>query len=148
MHSESISSKSIYSKNNDDILPDMSPTSSEGITKEPLWYIWMKKTPIREVQIHHSKRPTRTFEAPSKRCGHSAVVVNKSMIIFGGRHLTRSLANLYFLDFDTLLWGKLEPLGQIPPARDSHSCVVVSVIYNISTKMTLLSSEDQAQGRS
>jgi hypothetical protein len=126
MQSESISSKSLFSKNNDENLQDMSVESASGVIREPLWYVWTKKNSTGAAQIHHSKRPARTFDAPSKRWGHSASVVNKSMVIFGGRHSTRSLANLNILDFETLLWGKLEPLGQIPPARDSHSSIVVS----------------------
>ncbi len=65
-------------------------------------------------------------EHPSKRWGHSVVLHNRAMIIFGGRHSQRSLSNIYSLDFITLTWSKIEPLGNIPPARDSHS----AVIYN------------------
>ena len=65
-------------------------------------------------------------EHPSKRWGHSAILYNKSMIIFGGHHLQRNLSNIYSLDFTTLTWSKIEPFGNPPPARDSHS----AIIYN------------------
>ena len=65
-------------------------------------------------------------EHPSKRWGHSAILYHNSMIIFGGRHLQRSLSNVYSLDFSTLTWSKMEPIGPIPLARDSHT----AVLYN------------------
>ena len=65
-------------------------------------------------------------EHPSKRWGHSAILHNNNMIIFGGRHLQRSLSNVYSLNFSSLTWSKMEPIGIIPLARDSHS----AVLYN------------------
>ena len=65
-------------------------------------------------------------EHPSKRWGHSAIIYNNSMIIFGGRHLQRSLSNIYSLDFSSLTWSKMEPIGSIPLGRDSHT----AVLYN------------------
>ena len=65
-------------------------------------------------------------EHPSKRWGHSAILHNNNMIIFGGRHLKKSLSNVYSLNFSSLTWSKMEPIGIIPLARDSHS----AVLYN------------------
>ena len=65
-------------------------------------------------------------EHPLKRWGHSAVLYNNSMIIFGGRHSQRILSNIYSLDFATLSWSKIEPYSKTPQARDSHS----AIIYN------------------
>ena len=77
--------------------------------------------------ISSSKRKTYTgSEHPSKRWGHSAVLYNNSMIIFGGRHSQRILSNIYSLDFATLSWSKIEPYSKTPQARDSHS----AIIYN------------------
>ena len=77
--------------------------------------------------ISSSKRKTYTGpEHPSKRWGHSAVLYNNSMIIFGGRHSQRILSNIYSLDFATLSWTKIEPYSKAPQARDSHS----AIIYN------------------
>ena len=65
-------------------------------------------------------------EHPSKRWVHSVVLHNNNMIIFGGRHSQRILSNIYSLDFTSLSWSKIEPCGNSPPARDSHS----AIIYN------------------
>ena len=65
-------------------------------------------------------------EHSSKRWGHSVIIHNNSMIIFGGRHSQRSLSNIYSLDFRTLSWTKVDQFGLSPPARDSHS----AVLYN------------------
>ena len=73
-----------------------------------------------------TRKTYRGSEHPSKRWGHSVILYNKSMIIFGGHHLQRSLSNIYAFDFTTLTWSKIEPFGNPPPARDSHS----AIIYN------------------
>ena len=73
-----------------------------------------------------TKKTYNSSEHPSKRWGHSAILYHNSMIIFGGRHLQRSLSNVYSLDFSTLTWSKMEPIGPIPLARDSHT----AVLYN------------------
>ena len=70
------------------------------------------------------KKSYHNSEHPSKRWGHSAILYNDSMIIFGGRHLQRSLSNLYSLDFSTFTWSKIEPINNPPLARDSHSAVL------------------------
>lgn len=71
------------------------------------------------------KKSTRNNEHPGKRWGHSVVIHDKKMILFGGRHNQRSLATLYSLNFNSLTWFKIEPYGQSPPARDSHSVLMV-----------------------
>ena len=82
--------------------------------------------PIFTIISSTTKKKYNGSEHPSKRWGHSVILFNKSMIIFGGRHLQRSLSNIYALDFTTLTWSKIEPCGNPPPARDSHS----AIIYN------------------
>ena len=73
-----------------------------------------------------TKKTYNSSEHPSKRWGHSAILYNNNMIIFGGRHLQRSLSNIYLLDFITFNWSKIEPEGNPPSGRDSHS----AVLYN------------------
>ena len=73
-----------------------------------------------------TKKTYNSSEHPSKRWGHSAILYNNNMIIFGGRHLQRSLSNIYLLDFTTFNWSKIEPEGNPPSGRDSHS----AVLYN------------------
>ena len=88
--------------------------------------IWInfihKKSFIPNPQL---KNKVKNLDYPTKRWGHSSTIYNKQMIIFGGRQSTKSLANIYSFDFDTNIWQKIEPLGQIPPARDSHSTILV-----------------------
>ena len=67
---------------------------------------------------------TRNVDHPGRRWGHSAIVHNNRMIIFGGRHSQRSLANLFALNLQFLTWTKLDSYGQTPPARDSHSVIL------------------------
>ena len=74
----------------------------------------------------NNRKTYRGSEHPSKRWGHSVVLNNRAMIIFGGHHGQRSLSNIYSLDFTTLTWSKIEPCGNCPPARDSHSAVIIN----------------------
>ena len=74
----------------------------------------------------NNRKTYRGAEHPSKRWGHTVVLHNNNMVIFGGRHSQRILSNIYSLDFTTLSWSKIEPSGNSPPARDSHS----AIIYN------------------
>ena len=46
-------------------------------------------------------------EHPSKRWGHSAIIYNNSMIIFGGRHLQRGLSNIYIFSFKNFSKNKI-----------------------------------------
>ena len=88
-----------------------------------------KTRPLSLTLISSTTRRTSQsseHQHPSRRWGHSAIIYNNNMIIFGGRHLQRSLSNIYSLNFETLTWVKIEPAGNIPLARDSHS----AVLYN------------------
>ena len=78
------------------------------------------------IILSNNRKTYKGQEHPSKRWGHSVVLYKNSMIIFGGRHSQRILSNIYSLDFTSLSWIKIEPSGNSPPARDSHS----AIIYN------------------
>ena len=52
-----------------------------------------------------TKKTSNSSEHPSKRWGHSAILYNNNMIIFGGRHLQRSLSTTYLLDFTTFAFS-------------------------------------------
>ena len=71
-----------------------------------------------------TRKTYKGTEHPSKRWGHSVIIHNKSMVIFGGHHSQRTLSNIYSLDFRTLNWSKIEQIGASPPARDSHSAIM------------------------
>ena len=81
-------------------------------------------TPNFTIISSSTRKTSGGSEHPSKRWGHSVILYNKTMIIFGGRHLQRSLSNIYSLDFTTLTWTKIEPNNIPPQARDSHSAVL------------------------
>ena len=57
-----------------------------------------------------------TDTRPPPRCGHSAVVFQHYMVIFGGRSETDALGDLWFLDFNTMQWTKKGDF----PRRVSH----------------------------
>ena len=85
-----------------------------------------KDFPQFSIILSNNRKTYRGPEHPSKRWGHSVVLHNNNMIIFGGRHSQRILSNIYSLDFTSLSWTKIDPCGNSPPARDSHS----AIIYN------------------
>ena len=87
---------------------------------------YMSLIPSTSFSFLSLNRPknTRNVDHPGRRWGHSAIVHNNRMIIFGGRHNQRSLANLFALNLQFLTWTKLDSYGQTPPARDSHSVIL------------------------
>lgn len=108
---------------------DLSPRIQVETFKDAQWFIMNNKRPHYSSQNYNASRKNfRGLETPYKRWGHSSMVFNKSILLFGGRHSHRSLANIYSLDISSLVWNKIEPLGQIPPARDSHSAIIVNFI--------------------
>ncbi len=123
MISESNSEKS--SRNGDSINIDYSPISENKVIRDATWFVYNpKKQTINQPQSIN-KRPVRPAEFPGKRWGHSSIIWGKQIILFGGRHSHRSLANIYCFDLTNLSCSKIEPLGQTPPARDSHSAIIV-----------------------
>eukprot|EP00742_Colponemidia_sp_Colp-10_P007607 GILJ01008199.1.p1 GENE.GILJ01008199.1~~GILJ01008199.1.p1 ORF type:complete len:1333 (-),score=224.94 GILJ01008199.1:1192-5190(-) len=64
---------------------------------------------------------------PSKRWGHSAVVIENVMWVFGGSG-SKHFNDVRALDLGTLSWSKVQTNGPSPSPRDSHSAVV----YNTS----------------
>ena len=83
-----------------------------------------KDFPQFSIILSNNRKTYKGAEHPSKRWGHSVVLHNNNMIIFGGRHSQRILSNIYCLDFTTLSWSKIDPTGNSPPARDSHSAII------------------------
>ena len=83
-----------------------------------------KDFPQFSIILSNNRKTYKGAEHPSKRWGHSVVLHNNNMIIFGGRHSQRILSNIYSLDFTTLSWSKIDPTGNSPPARDSHSAII------------------------
>lgn len=125
MQSQSISSDS--PKREDKQNMEQTSSSDSEMLKEAVWFNLAHQKNLVQASGSGPKRGPRPSDTPSKRWGHSCLIHDNSMLIFGGRHSHRSLVNIYSLDFRTLIWTKLEPLGQTPPARDSHSAILVKI---------------------
>ena len=120
-------SYSSLKKPDDTIHLNSTPISDEKIFSEALWINYNRK--LKDFQTY-GKNLGKLLDIPSKRWGHSSLVYNNSIIIFGGRHSTRNLVNIYKFNLENLTWFKLVPLGQTPSARDSHSAIIVN-FYNL-----------------
>jgi hypothetical protein len=119
------SSKTSNSGNKNDALIqiDLSPMYDDKLNIDPIWYSFKKKS--KEFQFNNGKKGDKIFDNPYRRWGHSSLYYNNTLLIFGGRHSTRSLVNIYGFDIDNLFWYKIDPLGQTPAARDSHCTIIV-----------------------
>lgn len=66
---------------------------------------------------------------PVKRWGHSSVVKDHRLLIYGGNgrnpRNVRHWQCFYELDLLEWEWNKLEPTNRAPPIRDSHSAILV-----------------------
>lgn len=63
--------------------------------------------------------------APTPRRGHSSVIADTYMIIFGGCYMESKCYNdVHFLDFRSKSWTKVNTTGEIPSSRQSHSAVL------------------------
>ncbi len=114
------------SKVDQELNLDLSPKSEINTFQDSQWFnFYSNKTLNGFSQGNSNKRCGKHNDWPNRRWGHSSMVYNKSILIFGGRHSSRSLVNIFSFDFTSLSWCKLDALGQTPPARDSHSAVVV-----------------------
>lgn len=59
-----------------------------------------------------------TGHGPSARCNHVAALYDdKLLLVFGGTSKSKSLNDLYSLDFETMMWSKLKIRGFHPSPR-------------------------------
>ena len=67
-------------------------------------------------------------QPPSPRHGHSATLIAKKIIIFGGRGLysNQIYNDLYILDTTSLTWSKPTLSGDIPCPRYYHAAEMVN----------------------
>lgn len=65
--------------------------------------------------------------APCERRSHSAVVIGKKLLIFGGVHenIKKHFSDMHEFDTETNEWRRVRPGGMRPQARRRHSCHVV-----------------------
>ncbi|KAJ1147306.1 hypothetical protein NDU88_000187 [Pleurodeles waltl] len=70
-------------------------------------------------------------EVPYMRYGHTAVLIDDTIYIWGGRNDTEGACNvLYAFDVGTQKWSTPKVTGTVPGARDGHSaCVLGKNMY-------------------
>jgi hypothetical protein len=62
---------------------------------------------------------------PSSRRGHSSLVADTFMIVFGGCYMESKCFNdVYFLDFRSQSWITFNTSGKVPSPRQGHSAVL------------------------
>ncbi|KPP73720.1 kelch domain-containing protein 3-like [Scleropages formosus] len=86
---------------------------------------WMKLPPVRTSGREHAR------EVPYMRYGHTAVLVDDVIYLWGGRNDTEGACNvLYAFDVSNHRWFTPKVSGTIPGARDGHSaCVLGKTMY-------------------
>jgi Galactose oxidase, central domain len=71
-----------------------------------------------------------TSPMPKARCGHSAVIHQNSMWIFGGKDDdNRKLNDLWRFDLGTNTWQEIKVQGPLPTERSGHSMEVFEGQY-------------------
>lgn len=64
-------------------------------------------------------------KSPNSRRGHSSVLADTYMIVFGGCYMeTKCFNDLFFLDLRTQNWIEMKTKGTIPSPRQGHSAVL------------------------
>ncbi|XP_044530578.1 kelch domain-containing protein 3 isoform X1 [Gracilinanus agilis] len=84
---------------------------------------WTKLPPMRSAG--------QAGEVPYMRYGHSAVLIDDTVYLWGGRNDTEGACNvLYGFDINTHKWFTPKVSGTVPGARDGHSaCVLGKNMY-------------------
>jgi len=84
----------------------------------------------KSMQIQSSqfiwKQPTTQGELPRPRFGHSAILYQNSMIVFGGEDndTGETLNDVHLLDLNSWTWKKPQVWGEIPTSRSFHTAVL------------------------
>ncbi|KAG2467485.1 KLDC3 protein, partial [Polypterus senegalus] len=86
---------------------------------------WTKLPPVRTSGREHAR------EVPYMRYGHTAVLVDDTIYVWGGRNDTEGACNvLYAFDVNNHKWFTPRISGTVPGARDGHSaCVLGKCMY-------------------
>ncbi|XP_053456990.1 kelch domain-containing protein 3 isoform X2 [Nycticebus coucang] len=86
---------------------------------------WTKLPPVRPAI--RGQAPV----VPYMRYGHSTVLIDDTVFLWGGRNDTEGACNvLYAFDVNTHKWSTPRVSGTIPGARDGHSaCVLGKIMY-------------------
>jgi len=65
-----------------------------------------------------------TLNPPSPRNTHTAEVVGRHLIVFGGRTESQFFSEVHVLDLDSNKWSEMATTGDTPAPRSGHSMVV------------------------
>ncbi|XP_062953826.1 kelch domain-containing protein 3 isoform X3 [Cynocephalus volans] len=86
---------------------------------------WTKLPPVRPAIRG------QTPLVPYMRYGHSTVLIDDTVFLWGGRNDTEGACNvLYAFDVNTHKWSTPRVSGTVPGARDGHSaCVLGKIMY-------------------
>ncbi|XP_033874044.1 kelch domain-containing protein 3 isoform X3 [Acipenser ruthenus] len=86
---------------------------------------WTKLPPVRTCGREHAR------EVPYMRYGHTAVLVDDTIYVWGGRNDTEGACNvLYAFEVNNHRWFTPKITGTVPGARDGHSaCVLGKCMY-------------------
>ncbi|XP_055469091.1 kelch domain-containing protein 3 isoform X3 [Psammomys obesus] len=86
---------------------------------------WTKLPPVRPAV--RGQAPV----VPYMRYGHSTVLIDDTVFLWGGRNDTEGACNvLYAFDVNTHKWSTPRVSGTVPGARDGHSaCVLGKIMY-------------------
>ncbi|GAB1601315.1 kelch domain-containing protein 2-like [Argonauta hians] len=87
---------------------------------------WNNQLLIFDCESHQWSNPKCTGEVPSPRAAHASTRIGDKTYVFGGRHLTNRMNDLYCLDLDTLHWIKPQVTGNVPCGRSWCSFTAVS----------------------
>ncbi|XP_042161651.1 kelch domain-containing protein 3 isoform X1 [Oncorhynchus tshawytscha] len=86
---------------------------------------WMKLPPVRTGGREHAR------DVPYMRYGHTAVLLDDTIYIWGGRNDTEGACNvLYAFHVNNHRWNTPKISGTVPGARDGHSaCILGKAMY-------------------
>ena len=68
---------------------------------------------------------TTTGQKPGTRDSHSAALVGRKMVVFGGTNGSKKVNDLHILDLQTKEWNKPNCKGILPSPRESHTATLV-----------------------
>eukprot|EP01080_Neovahlkampfia_damariscottae_P011723 gene11723-5062_t len=89
---------------------------------DDLYTFNIKEKTFKKVEVENSN--------PKPRSGHSSVIKDDKMYVFGGSNVSddtvRYFNDLNVFDVETMSWSKLSTKGDVPAARDNHKCICVS----------------------
>ena len=67
---------------------------------------------------------------PCGRCGHTTVLYNSSLFVFGGYDGKKWLNDLHKFDTNSLVWSQPRALGTAPSVRQYHAaCISKDSMY-------------------